>query len=100
MLIKVWPISFKYISLVWGRVTENRTIINWGRWSEIVKVKLTEIASREIILGNILPISVSESEVSQVGCKIFGTKELETTKSPSRKTDFCSLDTLSRRSFR
>ena len=47
-----------------------------------------------------MPISVSESEVSQVDCKIFGTKELETTKSPSRKTDFCSLDTLSRRSFR
>ena len=53
------------------------TIMNWGRWSEIVEVKLPEIASGEIILENILSISVLEWEVSRVGCKIYGTKELE-----------------------
>ena len=52
------------------------TIMNWGRWSEIVEVKLPEIASREI-LENILSISVLEWEVSRVGCKICRTKELE-----------------------
>ena len=53
------------------------TIMNWGRWSEIVEVKLPEIASGEIILENILSISVLEWEVSRVDCKIYGTKELE-----------------------
>ena len=53
------------------------TIINWGRWSEIVKVKLPENASREITLENVFSISVLEWEVSQFGCKTYGTKEFE-----------------------
>ena len=52
-------------------------IMNWGRWSEIVEVKLPVIAYVEIILENILSISVLEWEVSRAGCKIYGTKELE-----------------------
>ena len=51
--------------------------MNWGRWSEIVEVKLPEIASEEIIFENMLSISVLETGVNRVGCKIYGTKELE-----------------------
>ena len=43
--------------------------MNWGRWSDIVEVKLPEIAS--------LSINVLEWEVSWVGWEIYGTKELE-----------------------
>ena len=39
-------------------------------------MKLSEIASDEIILENILSISILEWEFSRVGCKIYGTKEL------------------------
>ena len=42
-----------------------------------MEVKLPVIAYVEIILENILSISVLEWEVSRAGCKIYGTKELE-----------------------
>ena len=67
------------------------TIMNWGRWSEIVEVKLPEIASGEIILENILSISVLEWEVSRVGCKIYGTKELEARESRNSLVGLWSL---------
>ena len=52
------------------------TILNWRRWSENVEVKLPEISSGEIISENISSLSDLEWEVSQVGCKIYGVKEL------------------------
>ena len=42
-----------------------------------MEVKLPEIASGEIVLEDILSVSVLKWEVNQVGCKIYGTKELE-----------------------
>ena len=36
------------------------TIIDWGRWSEIVAVRLPDIASTEITFEKILPIRISE----------------------------------------
>ena len=65
--------------------------MNWGRWSEIVEVKLPETAFGEITLENILSISVLEWEVSQVGCKIFGTKELEARQSRNSLVRLWSL---------
>ena len=46
-----------------------------------MKIKLPEIACGEMILENILYVSVLEWEVSQVGCKIYGTKDLEVNQS-------------------
>ena len=43
------------------------TIINCGRWSEMVEVKLWGIVSGEIILERILSLNVSEWLASQVG---------------------------------
>ena len=65
--------------------------MNWGRWSETDEVKLPEIASEEIILENILSISVLEWEVSRVGCKICGTKELEARESRNSLVGLWSL---------
>ena len=65
--------------------------MNWGRWSEIVEVKLPETACGEITLENILSISVLEWEVSQVGCKIYGTKELEARQSRNSLVRLWSL---------
>ena len=46
-------------------------IMNWRKWSEIVEVKLSEFTSGEIVLENILSISVLECEVGRVVCKIY-----------------------------
>ena len=52
-------------------------IENWGRWSEMVAVKLPNIRSGSITFGNILSITVLEWLVILVGCKITGISELE-----------------------
>ena len=52
-------------------------IENWGRWSEIVAVKLPDIMSGSITFENILSIRVLEWLVILVGCKIKGINELE-----------------------
>ena len=50
-------------------------IANWGRWSEIVAVKLPDIMSGSIAIEKILSIRVLEWLVILVGCK--GTNESE-----------------------
>ena len=52
-------------------------IENWGRWSEIVAVKLSDIMSGSITFENILSIKVLEWLVILVGCKIKGINKLE-----------------------
>ena len=42
-----------------------------------MQINLSKIASGDIILENILSVSVLEWEVSRVGCKMYGTKEFE-----------------------
>ena len=50
-------------------------IANWGRWSEMVAVKLPDIMSGSITFEKILSIRVLEWLVILVGCK--GTNESE-----------------------
>ena len=50
---------------------------NWGRWPEIVAVKLPDIMSGAITFQNILSIRVLEWLVILVGCKIKEINELE-----------------------
>ena len=57
------------------------TIANWGRWSDMMAVKLPDIMYGSITFENILPIRVLEWLVIQVGCKIKCTSELEATES-------------------
>ena len=45
-------------------------IANWGRWSEIVAVKLPDIISGSITFENILSIRVVEWLVIMVGWKL------------------------------
>ena len=52
-------------------------IENWGRWSDMVAVKLPDIMSGSITFENILSIWVLEWLVFLVGCKIKGINELE-----------------------
>ena len=47
-------------------------IANWGRWSEILAVKLPGIMSGSITFENVLSIRVLEWLVILVGCKIKG----------------------------
>ena len=47
-------------------------IENWGKWSEIVAVKLPDIMSGSITFENILSIRVLEWLVILVGCKLKG----------------------------
>ena len=47
-------------------------IENWGRWSEIVAVKLPDIMFGSITIENILSIRALEWLVNLVGCKIKG----------------------------
>ena len=63
----------------------------WGRWSEIVAVKLPDIMSESITFGNILSIWVSEWLVILVGYKIKGINELESTESKNSFVWLCSL---------
>ena len=51
-------------------------IENWGRWSEMVAIKLPDIMSGSIIFENILSVRVLEWLVILVGCKIKGINEL------------------------
>ena len=47
-------------------------IANWGRWSEMLAVKLPVIMSGSITFENVLSIRVLEWLVILVGCKIKG----------------------------
>ena len=50
---------------------------NWGRWSEMVAVKLPNITSGSIAFENILSVRVLEWLVILGGCKINCINELE-----------------------
>ena len=52
-------------------------IANWGRWPEMVAVKLSNLVSGSISIENILTIRVLEWLVILVGCKIKGISEFE-----------------------
>ena len=45
---------------------------NWGRWSDILAVRLPDIISVEIMLEKILSIIVFELEVTIVGWIMYG----------------------------
>ena len=47
-------------------------IADWGRWSEMVAVKLPDIMPVSITFDNILSIRILEWLVILVGCKIKG----------------------------
>ena len=64
---------------IWG------IIENWGRWSEIVAVKLPDIMSGSIAFENMLCIRALEWFVILVGCKIKGINELEAREQKSKK---------------
>ena len=66
-------------------------IENWGRWSEMVAVKLPDIMSGSIIFENILSIRVLEWLVILVGCKMKGINELEAKESKNSFVWLCSL---------
>ena len=68
----------KFLSYILDFLLETLGIIaNWGRWSEIVAVKLPDITSGSISHGIILFIRVLEWLIILVGCKFKGTNELE-----------------------
>ena len=52
-------------------------IENWGKWSEMVAVKLLDNMSGSITFENILSIWVLKWLVILVGCKIKGINKLE-----------------------
>ena len=56
-------------------------IENWGRWSGMVAVKLTDNISGSITFENILSIRVLECLVILVGWNIKGINEVETRES-------------------
>ena len=64
---------------------------NWGRWTEMVAVKLADIMSGSITFENILSIRVLEWLVILVGCKIKGINELEARESKNSLVSLCSL---------
>ena len=66
-------------------------IANWGRWSEMVAVKLPDIMSGSITFENVLSIRVLEWLVILVGCKIKGINELEARESKNSFVWLCSL---------
>ena len=47
---------------------------NWGRWSDIVAVRLHDIISVKIMLEKILSIIVFELEVTLVAWVMYGRK--------------------------
>ena len=57
----------------------------------MVAVILPDIISGEIKLENILPMTVFEWLVILVGCKIYGMKELESSKSKKSFVGWWSL---------
>ena len=66
-------------------------IENWGRWWEIVAVKLPDIMSGSITFENILSIRVLEWLVILVGCKTKGIKEFEARESKNSFAWLCSF---------
>ena len=64
---------------------------NWGRWTEMVAVKLPDIMSGSITFENVLSIRVLEWLVILVGCKIKGINELEARESKNSLVSLCSL---------
>ena len=60
-------------------------IDNWGRWLEVVVVKLRDTMSGSITFENILFIRVLEWLVILVGCKIKGINELKARESKNNK---------------
>ena len=56
-------------------------IVNWGRWREIVAIKLPNIMSESKAFENILSIRVLEWLVILIDCKIKVINELEVTES-------------------
>ena len=66
-------------------------IENWGRWSELVAVELTDIMSGSITFENLLFIWILEWLVILVGCKIKGMDELEARESKNSFVWLCSF---------
>ena len=66
-------------------------IANWGRWSEIVAVKLLDGMSGSIIFKNVLPIRVLEWLVILVDCKIKVIGKLEARESKNSVVWLSSL---------
>ena len=66
-------------------------IPNWGRWSEMVAVKLHDIMSGSLTFENILSIRVLEWLFILIGCKIKGINELEAGESKNSFVWLCSL---------
>ena len=64
-------------------------IANWGTWSEIVVVKLSNIMSGSITFENILSIRVFEWLVILIGCKIKDINELEERESKNSLVWLC-----------
>ena len=67
------------------------TIMIWGRWSEIVAVRLPEIASTAVKFERILSIKVSDWSVILVGCRIDGITEFDARKSKNSLVGVWSL---------
>ena len=66
-------------------------IANWGRWSEMVAVKVPDIMSGSITLKIILSIRALAWLVILVDCKIKGIHELEGRESKNSFFWLCSL---------
>ena len=66
-------------------------IANWGRWSEMVAVKLPDIMSGSVTFENILSKKVLEWLVILVACKIKCINESEARKSKNSFVWACSL---------
>ena len=66
-------------------------IANWGRWSELLAVKLPYIMFGSIMFKNILSIRVLEWLVILVGCKIKGADELDASESKNSLVGLCLL---------
>ena len=64
-------------------------IANWGTWSEIVVIKLSNIMSGSITFENILSIRVFEWLVILIGCKIKDINELEERESKNSLVWLC-----------
>ena len=67
------------------------TIANWGRWSEMVAVKLLDIMSGSITFEKTLPMRVLQWVVILAGCKIKGISQLEARESKTSFVWLCSL---------
>ena len=66
-------------------------IANWGRWLEMVAVKLPDIMSGSLTFENMLSIRVLKWLVILVSCKIKSKNELEARRSKNLFVWLCSL---------